>query len=227
MADAPADDIRLSKRVAQLAGCSRRQAELTIESGAVTVDGAVVDVPEHRVRADQTVAIQGATVAIESPPLTVVWHKPAGVGVNDWPAEWEAAWPRGQRRGLVCATALPPAAQGLVVITQHAGILRRLQDRQQPLESEYLIDAEGGAPDTVAATLKASHPALRASLNSHQGTQSRWRVVTKSVSADAIATALEAAGLQVVALRRQRLGRQALGPLAPGQWRVLDSHERF
>jgi len=36
-----------------------------------------------------------------------------------------------------------------------------------------------------------------------------------------------AAGLQVVAVRRLRIGRVALGPLAVGQWRYLGSDERF
>ena len=44
---------RLSKRLIQQIGCSRREAELYIEGGWVTVDGEVVDQPQFLV-AQQT-----------------------------------------------------------------------------------------------------------------------------------------------------------------------------
>ena len=43
------DSIRLSKRVAELRVCSRRDAELTITGGWVQVDGVVVEEPQFRV----------------------------------------------------------------------------------------------------------------------------------------------------------------------------------
>jgi 23S rRNA pseudouridine2604 synthase len=43
------DPIRLSKRLIELVGCSRREAELFIEGGWVTVDGVVVDEPQFKV----------------------------------------------------------------------------------------------------------------------------------------------------------------------------------
>ena len=52
------EGIRLAKRVAALAGVSRREAELLIENGAVRVDGRVVEVPAQRVRDAQQVDIQ-------------------------------------------------------------------------------------------------------------------------------------------------------------------------
>lgn len=50
---APTGDegIRLAKRVAADTGCSRREAELLIENGAVRVDGKRIEVPESRVLA--------------------------------------------------------------------------------------------------------------------------------------------------------------------------------
>ena len=44
------EGVRLAKRVAAAAGCSRREAELLIESGAVRVDGEPALVPQSRVR---------------------------------------------------------------------------------------------------------------------------------------------------------------------------------
>lgn len=43
------DPIRLSKRLIELVGCSRREAELYIEGGWVSVDGEVIDEPQFKV----------------------------------------------------------------------------------------------------------------------------------------------------------------------------------
>ena len=72
------DKIRLSKRLAQQQGCSRREAELYIEGGWVSVDGAVVEAPGVRVAPQQQVVLAPDARAEELPPVTLILHKPAG-----------------------------------------------------------------------------------------------------------------------------------------------------
>ncbi|MGE8317518.1 MAG: rRNA pseudouridine synthase [Comamonas sp.] len=80
MTDMNANDeiIRLSKRLAQQQGCSRREAELYIEGGWVSVDGKVVEVPGVRVAPQQQVVLAPGARAEELPPVTLILHKPAG-----------------------------------------------------------------------------------------------------------------------------------------------------
>ena len=75
---------RLSKRVAQMLGCSRREAEQTIEGGWVRVDGQVVEIPQHRVQA-QTVTVDPDASLLALGEVTLVLHKPPNVldGVQD------------------------------------------------------------------------------------------------------------------------------------------------
>ncbi|MEY3487745.1 MAG: hypothetical protein RL075_1750, partial [Pseudomonadota bacterium] len=40
---------RLAKRLAEMLGCSRREAEQFITGGFVRVDGVVIEEPQHRV----------------------------------------------------------------------------------------------------------------------------------------------------------------------------------
>ena len=56
--------------------------------------------------------------------------------------------------------------------------------------------------------------------------EQRLRFAGKGLTAKAC-VAVTATGLQVTAVRRLRIGRVALGPLPPGQWRYLGSDERF
>ena len=45
--NAPRDDERLAKRVAEIVPCSRREAEQYIEGGWVSVDGQIVEEGSH------------------------------------------------------------------------------------------------------------------------------------------------------------------------------------
>jgi len=69
---------RLSKRVAQMLGCSRREAEQTIEGGWVRVDGAVVEIPQHRVQA-QAVTVDPDASLMALGEVTLILHKPPNV----------------------------------------------------------------------------------------------------------------------------------------------------
>ena len=67
---------RLSKRLIALIGCSRREAELYIEGGWVTVDGIVVDQPQFAVGNQQVSLLPGAR-AEALPEVSLLWHQPA------------------------------------------------------------------------------------------------------------------------------------------------------
>ena len=72
------DPIRLSKHLAALLPCSRREAELYIAGGWVRVDGVVVEEPQFRIT-DQKVELDLGAQAEPALPASMLWHKPAGI----------------------------------------------------------------------------------------------------------------------------------------------------
>ena len=72
------DPIRLSKRLIELVGCSRREAELFIEGGWVSVDGEVIDEPQFKVT-EEKVELDPEAKATAPEPVTILLHAPAGV----------------------------------------------------------------------------------------------------------------------------------------------------
>ena len=72
------DPIRLAHRVAELAGCSRADAELYIQNGWVSVDGRVVEAPNHPV-ADEHVT-EGVGGEGEAHGTTLSNRRPRPVG---------------------------------------------------------------------------------------------------------------------------------------------------
>ena len=76
------DPIRLSKGLIELVGCSRRESEMYIEGGWVSVDGVIVEEPQFRVPDQKVELLPGASAtAIE--PVTLLLHQPAGVESNE------------------------------------------------------------------------------------------------------------------------------------------------
>ena len=61
------EPLRLSKRLIELTGCSRREAELYIEGGWVTVNGEVVDEPQRKVTDEAVVLLPDACLLYTSP----------------------------------------------------------------------------------------------------------------------------------------------------------------
>ena len=239
------DAVRLSKRVMQEADCSRAEAERLIESGRVRVDGAVQQAVPTRVRPEQAVTIDGSQPAQGVAPATVVMHKPAGVTMeallklivesNHLPNDRSGLTLLARHtKGLECVTPLEPAASGLVVWTQVPGIARKLVEEGSQIEHEVMVDVEGPVSAAQLAELnrslvvdgRAMLPA-RVSISQSQPDLTRLRMAMKGYWQGQVLQLCDAAGLRLLAIRRQRIGRMPLRDLPAGQWRFLLGYERF
>ncbi|MEY5099762.1 MAG: Ribosomal large subunit pseudouridine synthase [Pseudomonadota bacterium] len=231
---------RLAKRVAALRGCSRAEAERLIEGGWVRVDGAVADDPARRVR-DERIEIDPGSLAEPALPVTLVWHKPAGVELAEGQAlaglvAAGAGLSPWQLRQLRCASPMPAASSGLAVFAQSPGVQRKLREDAPLLEHEWMVDLAGAVEAAKLETLAQEvgrlalgprQPYLKLSVSSRSAERSRLRLALKAYAPERLPPWLEQAGLQPVALHRLRLGRVALGQVEAGSWRLLGPHERF
>jgi len=217
---------RLAKRVAAIAGCSRREAELLIDIGVVRVDGTVVVVPQQRVLPEQRVEIEKDAKPEAVPPVTLLLHKAAGVALKlDQPLT-AAKRSSSDRSGLRvlprhlaeqhCVAPLAPRDSGLVVFTQVFAIERKLKEDAGVIEHELVVDVQG---EVLPDALQRMRPA-RVSVTS-------LRFAIKGPMPGQVSALCEAAGLRVLAVRRIRLGRVPLAGLAPGEWRYLLPDEKF
>lgn len=234
----PQEPIRLSKAVAALAACSRREAEQYITEGWVRVDGQVVDEPQHRV-AGERIELDPKARLQPVGPATFLVHKPAGVedaGVFLGAQERWAQDPSGVVRvkshaaGLVALLPLPAPASGLSVLSQDGRIVRKLQEDAALLEQELVVDVDGsiaqGGLQRLCGGLVFEGQPLPPARVSWQS-EKRLRFAVKDIRPDVVPWMCRQVGLHVVALRRIRIGRVAMAGMPPGQWRYLAPGERF
>ena len=246
---------RLSKKVMQLKGCSRKEAEQYIEGGWVRVDGALVEEPQHRVD-HQTVTLDPEASLMELTAVTLVVNKPAGhTDGLDEPGRKKAPpdarqlltaahhWstdPSGQRvlkrhfQHLEADVELETGASGLVVFTQDWRTTRKLSEDMATMEHEYLVEVQGEvAPEAlkpIGYALKDPRltlPVVKVSVSSSTPEMSRLRFAVKGSHPGLIAYLCETAQLQMLGMKRVRLGRVSLADLPAGQWRYLAPWEKF
>lgn len=235
------EPIRLSKRVIELTGCSRREAELFIEGGWVTVDGVVVDQPQFKVD-QQAVALLPGAVAEPLMPVTLLLNQPADVRDGESLGEMirpETHWAddpsgrpvlRGHFVRLTSSLALQPGAAGLAVFTQDWRTLRKLTADAAKIEQEYVVDVSGeispGGLERLnkGATFKGTQlPRCKASWQN----ENRLRFALKNPSPGIIQTLCASVGLHVREMKRIRIGGVPMGKLPSGHWRYLSGVERF
>ncbi|MBL8319477.1 MAG: rRNA pseudouridine synthase [Burkholderiaceae bacterium] len=247
----PSDGVRLSKVMAERGLASRREADEWIEAGWVRVDGAVA-VLGQRIGPAAQIAIDPAAKSEQSRRVTVLLHKPVGyvsgqpedghpsaatlvVAQNLWSGG--ATGPRyspAHGRGLAPAGRLDIDSTGLLVLTQDGRIARTLIGEDGAIEKEYLVrvrPTDGRALSSAGLALlqhgleldgRALRPAKVSWANEDQ-----LRFVLREGRKRQIRRMCEQVGLDVLGLKRVRIGRVVLGRLPMGQWRYLGAHERF
>jgi len=234
------DPIRLSKRLIELVGCSRREAELYIEGGWVTVDGKVVEEPQLKVLNEKVELLPEADLT-KAEPVTLLLHLPADTYPDKAlelisPASLCADYREGIRplKGhfarLSSALPLQTGAAGLLVFTQDWRILRKLTDDASKLEQEYVVEVSGEiAPHGLnrmnqGQTYKGQTlAAVKASWQS----ENRLRVAVKNPSPGLIASLCASVGLTIISMKRLRIGGVSMRKMDAGQWRYLAASEKF
>ncbi len=238
------DPVRLAKYVADLAQCSRIEAEQYIKGGWVSVDGRVVEDPAHPV-STEAVELDPAAELETVEPATVLLHKPVGydtisgrkaaAGLVQPETRW-ADDPSGVRllerhfHRLTPLVPLDAEASGLMVLTQDGRVWRRLTEDGDEIEQEFVVEVSGDiAPYGLRKLNHGLHYNGRALPPCKVSWQNeiRLRVAIKGVQGGQLRDMCAQVGLDVVAIRRLRIGKISLAKMPVGAWRYLPVGERF
>ena len=240
------EPIRLAKRLAAQQGISRSAAEEYIAGGWVEVDGKVVEEPAFRVSDNQRVTLRQNAVAEPAQMVTLLLHKPSGYDANldgQKPAiklitpENRVAddhsgfnFLKRHLNGQQVLCQLGYLSSGLQVYSQDYRVQRKLGKELAHVEQEYFIDVEGEIAEHGLKRLNhglvhegEALPPCKVSWQSDH----RLRFALKNPQPGQIEWMCEQVGLQVTAMKLQRLGRISVAGLQPGQWRYLYPDERF
>lgn len=238
------DPVRLAKRVADIARCSRAEAEQYVKGGWVSVAGHVVENPAHPVTSESVEIDPDAQLeAIE--PATVLLHKPVDVDAISGPhpaadlVSPETHWPddasgvRLLQRHFHRLTPLVPLdseASGLMVLSQDGRVWRRLTEDLGEIEQEYVVEVSGDIePYGLHKLNHGLHFGGRALPPCKVSWQNEFRLrfALRGVQRGQLRDVCAQVGLEVVAIRRIRIGKIPLTKMPVGFWRYLPVGEKF
>ena len=240
--------MRLSKRMAELGLCSRREADEWIARGWVFVDGVRISILGTKILPDQRITIDQRAASQQNERVTILLHKPLGYVSAQAEDGYQPAsvlikpefrWredasakrfdPR-QLRNLAPAGRLDIDSTGLLILTQDGRIARTLVGEDSDIEKEYLVRVSGELPDSgfelLRHGLSLDGEALKPARVSWQN-RDQLRFILKQGKKRQLRRMCELVGLTVTGLKRVRIGRVLLGDLPVGQWRYLGDAEVF
>lgn len=246
-----AGGVRVSKLMTERGLASRREADAWIEAGWVAVNGRPA-VLGQRAAADAHIDIDPRARTEQAERVTVLLHKPVGLvsgqaedgyapaaslftAANRWAGDHlPRKFHPGQLRGLAPAGRLDIDSTGLLVLTQDGRIAKLLIGDESQVEKEYLVRVAYGRGDRLPdADLQRLRHGLELDGRKLRPARVSWanedqlRFVLREGRKRQIRRMCEMVGLQVLGLKRVRIGSVALGQLPVGQWRYLGPHERF
>ena len=242
------EKVRLSKVMSEQGICSRREADSYIEQGLVFVDGERISELGTKIFPTQNITLaQGAQVQQQA-RVTILLHKPMSYVSGQAEDGYQPAvtlvnaasrfagdksplrFSPGHLRGLAPAGRLDIDSTGLLVLTQDGRIAKLLIGEDSKIEKEYLVRVKGDLSERGMKLLNhgltMDGQALKPAKVSWQN-EDQLRFVLREGKKRQIRRMCDMVGLEVVGLKRVRIGQVKLADLPVGQWRYLGKDERF
>lgn len=238
--------IRLNKLMAKRGLCSRREADDLIFKGLVKVNGKTWTNPGEKVPADCHIDLAWEGKKALEAKVTILINKPVGyvsglaedgytpaVRLISNETKWEKE--RGLLKpehldGIAPAGRLDIDSQGLLVLTQDGVVAKSLIGENSGIEKEYLVRVRGELSDKGLNLLREGLELDGKRLKRAQVdwiNEDQLKFILREGKKRQIRRMCELVGLQVVGLKRVRVGKVKLGDLPEGQWRFLKNGEQF
>ncbi len=237
--------LRLSKLLSQKNICSRRKADEWIKKGYVKVNGEVIRTLGVKVTEDVQIEISPKAEQEVKSQVTFLLNKPlgyvSGTPEDDHPtamkllsednldSQFKTSRPFPKKfKGLAPAGRLDINSTGLIIYTQNGSLAKKIIQENSNLEKEYLVRVNGTLTNKQLDLLnhglsldeKKLKPAKVKWINDDQ-----LQFVLNEGKKRQIRRMCDQVGLEVLALKRVRIGPLKLGRLSPGKWRYLSANE--
>ena len=220
--------MRLNKYLAETGACSRREADLWIAAGRVTVNGAAAQLGTQ-VNEGDDVRVDGAPLRPKPKRVYLALNKPHGVecttdrdvpgNIVDFVGYPERIFPIGR---------LDKDSEGLILLTNDGDIVNTVLRAENQHEKEYVVAVDRPLTDAFLAGMAAGVPILDTVTSPCRVTQvgkNTFRIVLTQGLNRQIRRMCEHFGYTVRRLQRVRIMHVHLGSLPVGKWRTLTPAE--
>jgi 23S rRNA pseudouridine2605 synthase len=211
---------------------SRRAAEKLIFDGKVSVNGATIRIPQTLVDPSvDVIKVAGQEITCQSQKVYYALNKPIGYHCTNAPAIKRRAvdlieTPPGIR--LFTVGRLDKETSGLILVTNDGHFANRVMHPSGGVKKEYIAKVDQEVLHEHLVRLSQGclvEGALVRPLRVSKIRKATIRITVQEGRRHEVRELLAAAGLEVLELKRVRIGELALGSLPIGQSRELTVHE--
>ncbi len=241
------EPVRLSKLMSLRGICSRREADVFIEKGLVSVDGIILDQLGVKILPSAEIKLLQQAQRVQENKISIILNKPVGY-VSAQPEKGyrpaielltadrqdpqfkdsNLARTRLNLKKMAVSGRLDIDSHGILLFTQDGRLVKKIIGPESNTEKEYLIRVKGKLDDKGLSLLcEGLHldgkPLKRAKVE--WVNESQLRFVLREGKKRQIRRMCELVGLEVIDLKRVRIGNIRLGKLKRGCWRFVSPKE--
>tara|TARA_B100001248_G_scaffold262269_1_gene257110 strand:+ start:5189 stop:5917 length:729 start_codon:yes stop_codon:yes gene_type:complete len=234
--------LRLSKRMADLGLCSRREADVLIAKGWVLVNGQVVDVLGSKVEPSDEISLSPAASSYLKKKQSIILYKPVGyvshASEDHHPHVFDllkldackSPNPMAiSTQGLAPVGRLDIDSKGLLILSQDGSLARKIIAADSPVAKAYVVKLNEDLNAQELGLLSSGKAWANGQLKPvkvRRLRKSLYELELKEGKNRQIRKMMEYLNKQVLMLKRIRIGNLDLKGLEEGQWRRIEEKEK-
>ncbi|GEQ86685.1 pseudouridine synthase [Patiriisocius marinistellae] len=229
MANHP-DSIRLNKAISDSGYCSRRQADVLIERGSVTINGTVMTLGDRAMPEDR-IEVDGKLITKNDNLVYIALNKPVGITcTTDKRVDGNVVDFIGHSERIFHVGRLDKPSEGLLLMTNDGDIVNKILRAGNKHEKEYIVKTDRHITDEFLHKMANGVPLAELETTTkkcHIERVSRFvfKIILIQGLNRQIRRMCEYLGYEVLELQRTRIMNIELGNLAIGKWRDLTKEE--
>lgn len=222
------ESVRINKAISDSGYCSRRQADVLIEKGLVTINEEVATLGD-RVMPEDVIKVNGEPITENENLVYIALNKPVGITcTTDRRIPGNVVDFIGHEERIFHVGRLDKPSEGLLLMTNDGDIVNKILRAGNRHEKEYIVKVDRPITPDFLKRMRNGVPILDTVTKKCEVEQiSRYvfRIILVQGLNRQIRRMCEYLGYEVTELKRIRIMNIALGDLKTGDWRDLTPEE--
>lgn len=223
------EEVRLNKFIADCGVCSRRQADVLIEEGRVSVDGEKA-VMGTKVLPSQLVKVDGKPINDDGKTIIMLFNKPVGLVCTTAEDEKDNVVKFiNYHRRIYPVGRLDKDSQGLLLLTNRGDLVNGIMRSRYDHEKEYIVTVDRPVTEDFMKRMSKGVPILDTVTKPcyiEKLGKYRFKIIITQGLNRQIRRMCEHFGYEVKTLKRVRILDIQLGDLKEGEWRMATASEK-
>ena len=224
------DSTRLNKAISDSGYCSRRQADVLIEKGLVTINGEKKTLGDRAMPGD-IIRVDGKRIVSNDTLVYIALNKPTGITcTTDKRVDGNVVDFIGHKERIFHVGRLDKPSEGLLLMTNDGDIVNKILRAGNKHEKEYIVKVDRPVTDEFIKKMSSGVPLHELETTTKKCFVERlsrfvFRIILVQGLNRQIRRMCEYLEFDVVSLKRERIMNISLGNLEIGTWRDLTTEE--